>query len=217
MAFRGWPAEAFEFYAELEANNDRGWWQAHRATYEEAVREPFEALMASVDDEFGPMRLFRPHRDTRFSADKSPYKTAAAATTDTGGAAYYVQLSADGLFVGAGMYQMAPDQLRRWRDAVADEDTGPTVAAITADLTADGYDIGAANSLKTAPRGWDKDHPRIELARRKGLVMSRSFPRAAWQGSAKALERITGVWQDAQPMVDWLDANVGPSSQPARR
>lgn len=217
MGFKGWPAEAFDFYAELEANNNRTWWQDHRETYDHAVRGPFEELMASVEDEFGPLRMFRPYRDTRFSADKSPYKTAAAAMTDTGGAAYYVQLSAEGLFVGGGMYHLAPDQLRRWRDAIADDDAGPTVVAITADLSADGYEIGAAETLTTAPRGWDKAHPRIELARLKGLVMSRSFPRAAWQSSAKAHERITGVWQDAQPMIDWLDANVGPSNQPARR
>ena len=217
MAFRGWPAEAFAFYEELEANNAKPWWQEHKATYDEAVKAPFEELLDAVADEFGPMKLFRPYRDVRFSADKTPYKTAAAAMTDTDGASYYVQLSADGLFVGAGMYHLATDQLARFRDAIADDDTGTTVAAITDDLAGDGYELGAAETLKTAPRGWDVEHPRIELARRKGLVMAKAFGRAKWQSTAKALDRITGVWHDAEPMNDWLDVNVGPTTQDRRR
>jgi uncharacterized protein (TIGR02453 family) len=215
MAFRGWPAEAFDFYLELEGNNDRTWWQAHRDLYEQAVRGPFEALMVAVEDEFGPMRMFRPNRDTRFSKDKSPYKTAAAAMSETeGGAAYYVQLSADGLFLGAGMHQMATDQLQRFRDALADDRRGAVVARIADDLAAAGYEIGASQTLKTAPRGWDRDHPRIALARRKGLTMARSFERARWQSTPEALERITAVWRDAAPLNAWLDADVGPSMLP---
>ena len=122
MAFRGWPQEAFEFYEELEANNDRDWWLAHKATYDSAVKAPMEELMAAVADEFGPMRLFRPNRDVRFSKDKSPYKTAAAAMTATEGAACYVQLSSEGLMVGGGQYHLASDQLTRFRDAIADDD-----------------------------------------------------------------------------------------------
>ena len=215
MTYTGWPAEAFDFYVELEANNDRAWWQAHRDVYERAVKEPFEELMAGIESEFGTMRMFRPNRDTRFSKDKSPYKTAAAAMTETdGGAAYYVQLSADGLFVGAGMYHMASDQLQRFRATLLDDRDGAAIANVADTLASDGYEIGAAETLKTAPRGWDRDHPRTELARRKGLVMSRAFDRAKWMSTPKAIDRITAVWRDARPMNDWLDLNVGPSTLP---
>jgi uncharacterized protein (TIGR02453 family) len=215
MAFRGWPDEAFDFYTELAADNSRSWWQEHRDTYDRAVKEPFAELAAAVEDEFGPLRLFRPNRDTRFSKDKSPYKTTAAAMTESeGGSTYYVQVSADGLFAGAGMYHLAPDQLERYRDAVRDDRTGGALATITDTLAAGGYDIAAAETLKTAPRGWDKQHPRIELARRKGVVMARTFPRARWQSTARALERIVTVWRDAEPLSAWLGRNVGPSSLP---
>jgi uncharacterized protein (DUF2461 family) len=132
--------------------------------------------------------------------------------TQDGAATCYVSLSAEGLFVGAGMYHLMPDQLARFRDAVADDATGSTVAEIAADLEGDGYELGAAESLKSAPRGWDPAHPRIELVRRKGLVTMRSFPRAKWQSTAKALDRITGVWNDAAPLNDWLEVNVGPTT-----
>jgi len=215
VTFSGWPGEAFAFYAELESNNNRPWWQAHRDTYDRAVREPFEDLTDAVMGEFGELRMFRPNRDTRFAKDKSPYKTTAAAMTrSAGGGSLYVQLSAAGLFVGAGSYHLATDQLQRWRDAVADERTGRRIARITAGLVDEGYDIAAAESLKTAPRGWAKDHPRIELARLKGLVMARTFPRAKWQSTAQALDRITTVWRDAGPMCAWIDANIGPSTLP---
>jgi uncharacterized protein (TIGR02453 family) len=215
MAFGGWPAAAFEFYVGLEADNSRTYWQAHREVYDDAVRAPFGALSDAVAKRYGPLRLFRPNRDVRFSRDKAPYKTAAAAMTESdGGSSYYVQISAEGLFVGCGMYHLMTDQLERFRAAVDDARTGAQVARIVATLEAKQYDIGASESLKTAPRGYAKDHPRVELLRRKGLVMSRSFPLAKWVHTSKALDRITAVWDDAKPMNRWLDQQVGPSTLP---
>jgi uncharacterized protein (TIGR02453 family) len=215
MAFRGWPAEAFELYAGLESDNSRTYWQAHRDVYERAVREPFAALSDAVERRYGPMRLFRPNRDTRFSRDKTPYKTAAAAMTESdGGSSYYVQISAEGLFVGCGMYHLVTDQLERFRAAIDDARSGAQVERIVTALEAKGYDIGASESLKTAPRGYAKDHPRVELLRKKGLVMSRSFPLAKWLHTTKALERVTQVWDDAKPLNRWLDQHVGASTLP---
>ena len=217
MAFTGWPAEAFEFYEELERNNNRTWWLAHKDRYDTAVRAPFDELAAATEEEFGTFRVFRPNRDVRFSKDKSPYKTTAAGMSESeGGASHYVQISAEGLFVGAGMYHLASDQLQRWRDALLDDRAGRKITTITEKLSAAGYEVGAAEHLKTAPRGWDKDHPRIELARQKGLIISRDFGRAKWQSSRSALGRIVEVWRDALPLCDWLDAHVGPSELPPR-
>ena len=106
------------------------------------------------------------------------------------------------------------DQLGRWREALLDDARGGSIASITAELESAGYDVGSAESLKTAPRGWDKEHPRIELARRKGLVISRDFRRARWQSTGAALGRVVEVWRDASRMCDWLDVNVGPSELP---
>ena len=106
------PAEAVEFYEGLVADNSKTYWQDHKPVYDTCVRAPMEALLAELAAEFGQGRLFRPHRDVRFSADKSPYKTHIGAMI---GDLAYVQVSADGLGVGRGMYMMAADQLDRYR------------------------------------------------------------------------------------------------------
>lgn len=212
-AFAGWPPEALEFYEGLEADNSRAYWQAHRDTYERAVKAPFLALSQEVEREFGPLHLFRPHRDVRFSRDKSPYKTAAAAVTEApGGAAYYVQISAEGLLVASGYYMLASDQLERWRQAVADTRTGGALAREVERVRAQRYEIGAHESLKSAPRGYPKDHPRIDLLRTKGLTVGRSFTPARWFHTKAALNRILTVWREAAAVNRWLDRNVGPSN-----
>src|SRR6478672_11450928 len=131
MAFRGFPAEAISFYEGLEVDNSKSYWTANKDVYERAVKEPFEALCAEVDETFQPLRLFRPYRDVRFSTDKSPYKTAAAASGESeDGSVYYVQLSATGIFVGSGQYHMAADQLERFRAAVDDDPSGGELEGI---------------------------------------------------------------------------------------
>ncbi len=213
--FTGWPEEAFAFFAGLEADNSRTYWLEHKAVYESAVKRPFVLLSEAVAASHSELLLFRPHRDVRFSKDKSPYKTAAGALGEReGGATYYVQLSAEGLMVGAGMYDLAPDQLARFRAAILDDATGPELASVADRLEGAGYALGALHTLKTAPRGIPKDHARIGLLRRKGLIISRSFPRASWMHTAKALDRIVAVWTDAEPMQAWLERHVGPSTLP---
>ncbi len=151
--FSGWRPEAFEFYERLEADNTKWFWQSNRATYDNEVRAPFLALSEAVASEFGPLHLFRPHRDVRFSRDKSPYKTQQGAVTEgPEGEIYYVQITADALFVGGGYYRMTSDQLRRFREAVDDDTTGPELEGLVSELREHGYDIGGS-ALKTAPRG----------------------------------------------------------------
>jgi uncharacterized protein (TIGR02453 family) len=212
VVFSGWPPAAIDFYAGLEADNSRSYFLAHKATYEEAVKAPFLALSETVEKEFGPMRLFRPNRDTRFAKDKSPYKTAAAAVTEgQGGTHYYAQISAEGLYVGAGYYHLAPDQLERWRVAVADSRSGPKMEQALAVMRKLGYDTTARDQLKRAPRGFPNDHPRIDLLRRKGCHCGRQYPPAKWLATKGALDRILKVWHDTKPMNAWLDKYVGPS------
>jgi uncharacterized protein (DUF2461 family) len=83
MTFRGWPEEALEFYVGLEADNSKAYFQANKATYDECVKAPFLALSDEIEREFGPLRVFRPNRDIRFSKDKTLYKTTAAAATES--------------------------------------------------------------------------------------------------------------------------------------
>ncbi len=213
MAFRGWPPAAVEFFEGLEADNSRSYWHAHKTIYDEMVRGPMEALLTDLEPEFGAGRVFRPNRDTRFSADKSPYKTAIAATLARSG---YVHFSADGLGVGSGMYMMAPDQLDRYRRAVADDRTGAALVKVVAGIEKAGVTVTGHEQLKTAPKGYPKDHPRIDLLRNKGLIAWSDWPVGAWLSTAKAKDRVLATLRAAKPLVAWLDKHVGPSSEEAR-
>lgn len=205
MAFRGWPVEALEFYEGLEADNSKAYWQAHRATYDTVVRAPMEELLADLAPDWGEGRIFRPYRDVRFSADKSPYKTNIAATIGF----RYVQLSADGLAAGAGMWEMSPDQLQRYREAVDDDPAGTDLEHIVAAIRKAGVEAMGHSVLKTAPKGYPKDHPRIELLRFKGIVAWREWPAGAWLGTAKAKERVVELFRTAEPLSVWLASHVG--------
>jgi uncharacterized protein (TIGR02453 family) len=217
MRFKGWPPSAGQFFVELEADNSKTYWLAHKDVYERDVKGPMEALLGELHEEFGDSRLFRPYRDTRFSADKTPYKTTVAASIGDG----YISFSADGLLAGAGTYHMASDQLRRFRDAIVADGPGRTLESAVAAARAAGLDVHAHESLKTAPRGYPKDHPRLELLRLKGLVASRHWPPASWQSTSGAKKRVADTLRDAAPMVKWLRKNVGaselPEDRPARR
>lgn len=213
MTFDGWPAEALEFYEQLEADNSRAFWTAHKERYEQAVRAPMADLLDALEDEFGPGRIFRPHRDVRFSADKAPYKTHIGAFLEAGG---YVQLSADGLACGNGMYRLAPDQLARYRQAVAEDVTGAELEHVTAAVEAAGPAVVGRDPLKSAPRGYPKDHPRIGLLRNKGLIAWQEWPPDAWLGTPAAYGRITAFLRASQPLKAWLDGHVGPSELPPR-
>ena len=212
LPFRGWPAEALEFFEGLEADNSKVYWQRNKHVYEQLVRAPMEELLAELEPEWGKGRIFRPYRDIRFSRDKSPYKTNIAAVVGEG----YVQLSADGLGAGCGMWEMAPDQLERYRAAVAAERSGRKLSKLVADAEASGLQVSGHGVLKTAPRGFPRDHPRIDLLRYKGLVTWRDWPAGAWLGTRKAKDRVVEFLRQSKPIESWLRVNVGPSTLPER-
>ncbi len=94
-AFTGIPVAALDFYEDLEADNSKTWWAAHKETYDEVVRRPMASLTAALEDEFGAAKLFRPYRDVRFSKDKIPYKTHQGAFVGLAeSCGYYVQIDA---------------------------------------------------------------------------------------------------------------------------
>lgn len=214
MTFRGFPAEGIEFYEQLGSDNSRTFWQANRSRYDEFVRRPMVELTDALA-EFGPFHLFRPYNDVRFAKNRPPYKEHQGAYGESeGGAGYYVQFGADGLMIGAGYYAMAKDQLERFRRAVDADATGAEIAALAADATRRGYAIGAIGELKTAPRGYPKDHPRVELLRRKGLIAMRTFGAPTWIHTAGAERRVRDAWTGVADLCGWLDAHVGPSTLP---
>ena len=132
MAFHGWKVEALEFFEGLEADNSKAYWQRHKDVYDTIVRAPMEEMLAELEPEFGEGRIFRPYRDVRFSRDKSPYKTAIGPRS-----ARVRQLDARGL-ASAGEWEMAPDQLERYRESVARDGSGEELTRIVADARTKG-------------------------------------------------------------------------------
>src|SRR5262249_20556149 len=145
MTFRGWSVDAVEFYEGLEADNTKTYWQEHKTKYEQVVKAPMEELLAELAGDFGEGRVFRPYRDTRFSKDKTAYKLNCAAHMPGG----YVSFSADGLFVGSGLYMPDPAQLARFRAAVADDRSGAELESIVGTLRKHSYEVSAHEVLKT--------------------------------------------------------------------
>jgi uncharacterized protein (TIGR02453 family) len=209
MAFRGWPSEAIEFFEGLEADNSKAFWTDNKDVYERCVRRPMEELLGDLAPELGTTKMFRPYRDVRFSKDKTPYKTSIAALVGDYG---YVAMSAHGLTAGGGMVHLAPDQLDRYRRAVDAEPTGRALEDAVAAIRRDGHQCGAREALKTAPKGYARDHPRLELLRAKGIIMWHDWPPAAWLGTAKARDRVVEVLRAAAPLTRWLQEHVGPPS-----
>jgi uncharacterized protein (TIGR02453 family) len=206
MAFGGWSEEALEFYAGLEADNSKSFWTANKAVYQEKVLRPMEELVEQLAPELGEPKIFRPYRDIRFSADKTPYKTHIGATI---GGTSYVQFSADGLAAGAGMWHMEPGQLNLYRASVAADLSGAELETIIAEIEKAGVEVHGHDSLKSAPRGYPPDHPRIDLLRHKGLTTWRHWEPQPWLGTAAAGEELLSFFRTSAAFCSWLTSNVG--------
>ncbi len=219
-AFDGFGLEVPAWFAGLEVDNSKAYFTAHRDVFEQSIRGQMEAMLDELSDVFGgEMKLFRQNRDIRFSRDKSPYKT------NTYGVLYgaplapqglYASISANGLVAGSGYHAMARDQIERYRDAVADARLGAALEAAVADATTAGLELWG-ESLRTAPRGYPKDHERIALLRRKSLSLGATLSAGRGIGRDAALEFVAKTWRAAAPVTTWLGDHVGPSTLPRER
>jgi uncharacterized protein (TIGR02453 family) len=205
MVFSGWPEEVLDFYEGLIADDSKTYWTAHKPVYDGKIHRPMAELTEELAAEFGEPKIFRPYRDVRFSADKTPYKTNIGATV---GDMLYIQLSADGLGVGAGMWQMSPDQLARYRDAVAADRAGSELERIVAGIEKAGCSVHGHGVLKSAPRGYSADHPRIALLRNKGITAWQEWPPEPWLATASAKDHIVSFFITTAPLRSWLENNV---------
>jgi uncharacterized protein (TIGR02453 family) len=214
MGFDGFPASAFTWFGGLERDNTREYFAATRETYERDVRGQLEALFEVLQGELGGhWKVFRQQRDLRFTPDKRPYKDRTYGVLSGGarpGRGFFAAVAASGLHAASGGYQLDRGQLERFRAAVVDDGAGPALERIVADLDAGGFELWG-EQLKTAPRGFDRDHPRIGLLRRKALTMAAHLSPDPQAGipSAAALEHVRGTWAAAEPLNAWLDEHVG--------
>ena len=204
--FHGWPRSALDFFDGLEHHNSKEWFHANKSTYDRDVRGPMESLLAELADELGDGVVSRPNRDTRFSADKTPYKTTVYGRIDRPrGGGYYVRLHRDGLFIGGGLYAPDRETLGRMRAAIAADRSGAELESIVAELVGGGARLLTDGALKTAPRGYPIDHPRIELLRLPHLAGGIEHPVRPWLHTAVAKDRIIGGWHAVQPLLDWVE------------
>jgi uncharacterized protein (TIGR02453 family) len=202
MAFDGWKGDFVGFLRGLEMDNSKRYFEAHRGQYEQEVRGPMEQLVAELEPALGRGKLFRINRDIRFSADKSPYKTNVAAVVGR----LYLHLDARMLYMATGAHHPATPWLARYREAVAGP-AGEELAGVVARLRAAGLSVGG-NEMKTAPRGYRPDHPRIELLRWREVGTGRQFPIEPWIATPAVRDRVLETWETMRPLADWLTAHV---------
>src|SRR5262249_37082351 len=151
----------------------------------------------------GEVRMFRQNRDIRFSADKSPYKTNTYGVVYGSGIAaqgLYASISAGGLVAGSGYHTMARDQLDRYRGQGEDAKHGPQLMKLLAKAEQAGLELWG-RSLATAPRGYPRDHERIELLRRKALSLGATLKFGRGISSTDGLRFVTNTWRAAAPVT----------------
>lgn len=229
--FHGFDSDALRYLRALRRNNRREWFNEHRKRYEESVRGPMAALIEEMDVRFArfapeitgdPRRsAFRIHRDVRFSADKSPYKTHAACWfyhrdagkgvgggTPHGGAGFYFHLEPNASSIGGGLWMPPGDAVKRIRQALDDdhESFARIVRSKALGKRFGGLDEEAM--LRRVPRGFSPDHPGAEWLRHRSYTMGRLLTNdeVAEPRLADTLER---EYRALLPLVRWLNSALG--------
>lgn len=208
--FDGWSAEAPTLLAEIAADNRADRWPQLRDRHRAAVRGPTLALAKELEAEFGPMRVFRPHVSRRFWPDAPPLRVdTGGVVTSPGGCGRTVLLSVSALTVTVGFWRFDQERRTRYRAAVAAPGPGAELGHVLRLLTARGLAPDPDGELSGTPRGWHRDHPRIQLARRRGLQVARRWELGPWLATREPLERVRAAWRATGPLVSWLDTHVG--------
>ena len=212
--------ELFDFLRDLAANNNRDWFAANKERYERDVREPMLQLISdfgeplrSISRQFvaDPRRsggsLFRIYRDTRFSKNKTPYKTNVAAQfrhregKNAHAPGFYLSLAPGEIYGGTGIWHPDAPSLRKIRDAIVERPRA-WKATISGQAFRDTFELGG-ESLKRAPKGFDPEHPLIEHLRRKDFIATVRFDEAAAL-QPDFLERFAEACRVAAPMTRFL-------------
>jgi uncharacterized protein (TIGR02453 family) len=210
-----WPPEALTFLRELEDNNDRAWFKANRRRYDDSLQAPIRQLAESLST-LGAPHFFRPYRDTRFRPGPPIKENVAVAIGHGSAGGYYVELSLDGLLIGAGLHQPASDQLERFRAAIDDDRRAHGFIRGVERARAAGL-TPAPPSLKRAPKGYSPDHPRIEQLRMRELTVSHRHSLEPWFHTPECDTRIKAQLEAARPLVTWLSEMVGPPAHARTR
>lgn len=192
-----------DYFDDLAENNDRAWFAANKPRYQEQVSDPLHSIALALEPTFGPIKHFRPYRDTRFSSDKSPIKEQASFVTREGGM-FYFQVSGAGAMVAGGDYQPDATRLARFRALVDDPAGAKAVHRLLAALERDGFALADWGRLRSAPRGYTSDHPQIELLRQKSLAVMCEVGTPDWLFTSDAARHIGALWAKIRPWNDLL-------------
>jgi uncharacterized protein (TIGR02453 family) len=217
-AFGGIPDEGLAFLEDLEERNEREFFQANRTLYRERLLAPFTALLDAAAEGLGPLapdhgpsKVFRIHRDLRFSKDKPPYHTAMrgsvaqrAPLPGVVGTGYYLQYSPTGLYLAGGIWHPARPELERLRAGIADDRRGPELVEVLERAVAHGF-APNLQPLQRVPRPYPSDHPRAELLRARTITLGQWYERAPWLVTAELLDRVVEGWRALAPFNRWLD------------
>lgn len=207
------------FLEQLKANNNKDWFDAHRKDYQQA-KDDFEVFvqkcikeLAEIDTHLVGLEakkaIFRIFRDVRFSKDKTPYKPNFGASLSPGGrkssyAGYYLHLEPGASFIAGGIYHPEPEALAAVRQEI---DYQPEWFKTY--LNSTGFkryfgELWQEDKLKTAPKGYPKDHPEIELLKYKSYLVSHEVDDNIIL-SGNLMEKITEVVSEVKPMVDFIN------------
>ena len=227
--FRGFSPAAIQFLVDLAANNDRSWFQPRKAEYERLLKEPMEQLVTVLADRFASAGLplladakrspFRIYRDTRFSKDKSPYKTHLAASfpwlsmSDGGrpeagdhphGNGGYFNFMPGEMYVGGGMWMPDKSRLDGFRRALVDEPERVASAIENPEFAAAFGGVDSHEMYKRVPPGWPADHPRADMFRWKDVVFGRRLSDDD-VCSPELPDQLTAAYAAAMPVFRFLE------------
>lgn len=216
--FPGFPRTLPKFLAELSRNNDKKWFDAHRADYETAYVEPAKRFVEAIAAPLGKLApavlvepringsIMRINRDTRFSKDKTPYKDGLHFIFAEGGrqgAGFYVRIGTKELAIAGGTLGFDPAQLKRFRVAVIDPRQGKALRAALAKLEKAGHMLGEPQ-LKKVPRGFDPEHPNAQYLKYKSLHAHHacSIPKELY--GPKAVDYVLARFRELKPLQQWV-------------
>ncbi len=212
------PREGLEFLRALRRNNRREWFQAHRPQYERFVRGPMVELVLALREDLGRLApdmvadpavsLYRIYRDTRFSKDKSPYKTHAAAVFPRrglgkhSGAGLYFHIAPEEVLIGGGLYAPEPGELLIVRQHIAAHPRA--FRSIVESPASDGLGDLEGQKLQRVPRGFPPDHPAAEYLKYKQFLAGRVFP-AQFATSPRFYSGLLECFQKIMPFLRFLN------------
>ena len=219
--FQGFPQELISFFEDLKENNSKVWFDNHKQDYEDFVKLPSIEIVISMGEKLKQMAprvnalpqvnksLFRINRDTRFSKDKSPYKTNLGLWFWEGNRArmecpgFYFHLEDRNLMLGAGHYNFTPEFLQKYREAVVDDKLGPGLRRAVNRVARNGYTIRGLH-YKRVPRGFDPEHKRADLLRHNGLsaMYETKLPKEFF--SPALVDYVFGHYKNMLPIHKWL-------------